>query len=150
MLVALAVTCGIVAVALGAWALLADTRSGSEPAQHATDERSLAVLTDGGAERYPLRGSLGRITLVVGDRNRAVLALDGLGAPPRGMAYTAWLVRPGSAVPVPVGTFDASGRVVPLTRPVPAGARVGVTLEHSPAGNRPSRALRLVAYRAGG
>jgi hypothetical protein len=148
-LAALAVTCGVVAIALGAWALVAETTSSSEPARSAADERSLALLTDASAERYPLRGSLGRITLVVGDRNDALLALDGLGAPPRGAAYAVWVVPPGSAVPRPAGTFDAAERAVPLTRAVPPGARVGVTLERSPPPERPSRALRLVAVRHG-
>ena len=148
-LAALAVTCGVVAVALGVWALVAETRSSSEPAPRAADERSLAVLTDGSAERLTLRGSLGRITLVVGADDEAILTLDGLGAPPDGSAYAVWLVRPGSAVPVPAGTFDAAERVVPLTRRVPPGARVGVTLERAPPPERPSRPLRLVAVRSG-
>ena len=148
-LAAIAVACGTLAVALGAWALVAETRSSSEPARGATDERSLAVLTDGNAERYPLRGSVGRITLVVAARGQAVLSLDGLGAPPQGAAYAAWVVPPGSAVPLPAGTFDAAGRVVPLTRQVPLGARVGVTLEPDAGAKRPSRPLRLVAVRTG-
>lgn len=148
-LAALAVACGVVAIALGAWALVADTRSSSEPASAATDDRSLAVLTDRGAERYPLRGSLGRITLVVAPRGDAVLALDGLGDAPPGSAYAAWVVRAGSAVPLPAGTFDARERAVPLTRRVPPGSRVGVTLERTRAPERPSRTLRLVAVRSG-
>ena len=148
-LAALAVACGIIAVALGAWALVAEMRSSPEPARGATDGRSLAVLTDGNAERYPLRGSVGRITLVVAGRGEAVLSLDGLGAPPQGAAYAAWVVPPGSAVPLPAGTFDAAERVVPLTRQVPVGARVGVTLEPEAGAERPSRPLRLVAVRNG-
>jgi hypothetical protein len=146
-LAALAVACGVVAIALGAWALVAETTSSSEPARSAADERALVLLTDASAERYPLRGSLGRITLVVGRRNDALLALDGLGAAPAGAAYAVWVVPAGSAVPRLAGTFDAAERAVPLTRPVPPGARVGVTLERSPAPGRPSRALRLVAVR---
>ena len=86
---------------------------------------------------------------VVGADDEAILTLDGLGAPPDGSAYAVWLVRPGSAVPVPAGTFDAAERVVPLTRRVPPGARVGVTLERAPPPERPSRPLRLVAVRSG-
>lgn len=148
-LAALAVACGVVAIALGAWALVAGTTASSDPTRSAADERSLALLTDARAERYPLRGSLGRITLVVGDRNDALLALDGLGAAPAGGAYAVWVVPPASAVPRLAGTFDAAERAVPLTRPVPHGARVGVTLERIPAPERPSRALRLVAVRSG-
>jgi hypothetical protein len=148
-LAALAVTCGAVAVALGVWALVAETRSSSEPAPGVADERSLALLTDGSARRFPLRGSLGRITLVVGANDVAILTLDGLGAPPEGSVYAVWLVQPGSAVPVHAGTFDGAERVVPLTRRVAPGARVGVTLERAPPPERPSRPLRLVAVRNG-
>jgi hypothetical protein len=149
-LAALAVACGVVAVGLGAWALVAETTSASEPSGGVADGRSLAVVTDAGAERYPLRGSLGRITLVVGHGNEAVLALDGLGPPPEGAAYAAWVVPRASAVPLAAGTFDAAAPLVALTRPVPPGARVGVTLERAPVPERPSRTLRLVAVRNGG
>jgi hypothetical protein len=148
-LAALAIACGVVAIALGAWALVAEVTASSDPTRSASDERALALLTDASAERYPLRGSLGRIALVVGRRNNALLALDGLGAAPAAATYAVWVVPPGSAVPRLAGTFDAAERAVPLTRPVPPGARVGVTLERSPAPERPSRALRLVAVRSG-
>ena len=148
-LAALAVACGIVAIALGTWAFVAETMSSPDLARSAADERSLALLTDASAERYPFRGALGRITLVVGEGNAALLALDGLGAPPPGAAYAVWVVPRASAVPLPAGTFDAAERVVELTRPVPPGARVGVTLERTPVPARPSRTLRLVAVRDG-
>lgn len=148
-LAALAVACGLVALVLGAWALVAEATSSSERTGTAADERSLAVLTDPLAERYPLRGSLGRIGLVVGRDDVAVLALDGLGPAPEGTAYAVWVVPRASAVPLPAGRFDATERVVPLTRHVPPGARVGVTLERTPVPERPSRTLRLVAVRSG-
>jgi hypothetical protein len=146
-LAALAVACGLAAVLLGAWALLATVRSDGAPAPAPTLERSVAVLTDARAERIPLHGSLGRITLVVGEDGTAVLALDGLGAAPEGRVYAAWLVRPGSATPLPTGTFTGTERVVFLERPVPRGGRVGMTLESDPPPDRPSRPLRLAAVR---
>jgi Anti-sigma-K factor rskA len=76
-----------------------------------------------------------------------VLALDGLGSPPPGMTYQAWVVPPGSATPVSDASFDGTTRVVPLMRRVPAGARVGVTLEPSGGALRPSRPIRVVATR---
>ena len=144
-LAALAAGCGVAAVALGTWALVAGTRS--EAAPEPTASPSLAVLADPTAERYPLRGSVGRIALVVNHANEAVLVLAGLGAAPDGMAYQAWVVPPGSAHPLSAGAFDASERVVPLSAAVPRGARVGVTLEQVGGADRPSRALRLVAVR---
>ena len=144
-LAALAAGCGVAAVALGAGALVAGARSDAraDPAPPC----SLAVLADPTAERYPLRGSVGRIALVVNHADEAVLVLAGLGAAPDGTTYEAWLVRPGSAHPVAAGTFDASKRVVPLSASVPRGARVGVTLEQAGGADIPSRPLRLVAVR---
>lgn len=144
-LAALAIACGLFAVALGGWALVAGTRSEAAPAEAGT--RSLAVLADPAAERYPLRGSVGRIALVVNHADEAVLVLGGLGAAPDGKTYAAWVVLPDSARPLGAGTFDASEQVVPLSIAVPPGARVGVTLEPAGGAERPSRPLRLVAVR---
>jgi hypothetical protein len=110
-------------------------------------ERAVAVLAGPGTERFPLRGSVGRIALVVGSGERGVLALDGLGRAPEGKTYTAWLVPPGSATPVRVATFSGKEPVVLLGRRVSRGASVGVTLEAVPAPDKPSRTLRLVAVR---
>ena len=80
-------------------------------------DRSLAVLADSSAVRYPLRGSVGRIALVVTGDGAAVLALDGLGAAPAGHDL------PGVGRPAGLGDtgrrsrrFDGSTRVVPLVR----------------------------------
>jgi hypothetical protein len=147
-LAALAVGCGVAALALGAWALVAETRAEPRAPAVTTPDEALVVLTDSHAERYPLRGSVGRITLVVGDADRAVLALDGLGPAPAGREYAAWVVAPGSASPLPAAAFDGRTRAVTLARRVPSGARVGVTLEQTGA-SLPSRPLRLVAVRNG-
>jgi hypothetical protein len=146
-LAALAVACGVAAVALGVWALVAETRPDPSPSGDRAAEPSLAVLSDPGAERYVLRGSVGRIGLVVRGAGEAVLLVAGLGPAPAGTSYAAWVIPPGSAVPVGAATFQGSERVVPLTRSVPRGARVGVTLEPARVGDHPSRPLRLVAVR---
>lgn len=146
-LAALAAACGLTAVALGAWALVASVRSDGAAAPTPALERSLAVLTASGARRIPLRGSVGRIALVVDRGGSAVLALDGLGVAPDGRVYAAWLVPRGSATPLPAGTFSGAERAVPLRLLVGHGARVGVTLETDPPPDRPSRPLRLAAVR---
>lgn len=148
-LTALAAGCGVAAILLGAWALVAEVRS-NDPASSPSSpalERAVAILAGPSTERFPLRGSMGRITLVVGAAERGVLAVDGLGRAPAGRIYTAWLVPPGSATPVRVATFSGDEPAVPLSRRVGRSARVGVTLEAEPAPDRPSRALRLVAVR---
>lgn len=148
-LAALAAGCGVAAILLGAWALVADVRSDNpaSPPNSPPLERAVAVLAGPSTERFPLRGSMGRITLVVGAGERGVLAVDGLGRAPAGRIYTAWLVPPRSAAPVRVATFSGDEPAVPLSRRVGRGARVGVTLEVEPAPDRPSRSLRLVAVR---
>jgi hypothetical protein len=147
MLAAFAIVTGLVALGLGAWAVASELRSDDEPGTGLAVDRSLSVLTDATAERYPLRGSVNRILLVVAGDGRAVLALDGLGPAPEGHAYRAWLVAPGTATPVAVAEFDGTAPAVPLARSVEKGARVGVTLEPIPATDAPTRRLRLVALR---
>ena len=146
-LAALAAGCGVAAILLGAWALVATARSNGAASPDPTLAQAVAALTDSQAERVPLRGSLGRITLVVGASDRAVLALDGLGVAPAGRAYAAWLVLPGSATPHLAATFSGAPRAVLLERLVPRGARVGVTLESAPPPDRPSRPIRISAVR---
>lgn len=144
-LAALAIASGVVAVALGGWAIVA---AGSDRSTDGAQlDRALPILTAPGAERVALRGSMGRIVLVVAPGDAAVLALSGLGPAPDGREYAIWVVPPGSATPVPAGAFDGSERIVSVNRPVPPGARVGVTLEDAGGAELPTRALRLVATR---
>ena len=145
-LAALAIVTGLAALGLGVWAVVEQVRTEPVVTVGGVDQ-SLAVLTDSAAERYPLRGSVNRIVLVVAADGRAVLTLDRLGAAAPGTTYRAWLVPPGTATPVAAGAFDAAVPVVPLTRRVPKGARVAVTLEPATGAARPSRPLRLVAVR---
>jgi Anti-sigma-K factor rskA, C-terminal len=149
-LTALAIASGLVAIALGAWAIVASQREGGEEGTAALGVRqldsSVGILADPSADRRQLRGSVGRIVLV-SSGNRGVLVLRGLGPAPAGHTYEAWIVPPGSATPVRAGTFDGSERIVPLELEVLPGARVGVTLEASGGVGRPSHPLRLVAER---
>ena len=147
-LAALAIGTGLAAVGLGAWVTLAELRSDEVPvAPRPAVTDAVGVLADSQAERYPLRGSVERIVLVVAEDGRAALTLDGLGAAPAGQRYVAWVVPAGSATPLAAGTFDARQRVVPLERSVGRGTRVAVTLEPGSAVVRPSRPLRLSAVR---
>lgn len=147
-LAALGIATGIVAIGLGAWAIVSDSGSERAPGlEGAQLDRALAILAAPRAERVPLRGSVGRIVLVVAPDGGAALSLAGLGPAPEGREYAAWVVPPRSATPLGAGTFDGSDRVVLLTRHVAPGARVGVTLEEAGGVGRPTRPLRLVAER---
>lgn len=147
-LASLAIATGLVALALGGWAIVSGAeRDSSVGVGGARLDRALSLLASPGAERIPLRGSVGRIVLVAAPDGTALLTLNGLGVAPDGHDYEAWVVPPSSATPMPAGTFDGSERIVPLTRPAPTGARVGVTLEAEGGVQRPSRPLRIVAER---
>jgi hypothetical protein len=151
-LAALAMATGLASIGLGAWAVVDELRSEPKPSASTGRalDRTVALLSDSSAERHVLRGSVGRIALVVTGKGVAVLTLDGFGAASAGMTYQAWVVPPGSATPLPDATFDGSTHVVPLARRVSPGARVAVTLERSGGAERPSRPLRLVATRDSG
>lgn len=94
------------------------------------------LLTDGrtrepdGLRSYPLRGAKG--SLLVSPRGEAVLVVRRLPPAPHGHAYDIWVVQAGRATPAGV----LRGMVEPLTRPVPRGSEVAVTLE--PAGFSPT------------
>lgn len=147
-LAALAIATGLAAVGLGAWSVVTEVRSQPSAGEDAAVERSLAVLADSSSVRFPLRGSVGRIALVVRDDGVAVIALDGLGPAPAGSTYRVWVVRQGSATPLSAAAFDGTAQVVLLERLVPPGTRVAVTLEPSGEAERPSRPLRLSAVRS--
>lgn len=103
------------AIGLGAWAAALHSRLGSTQALHG----------------LPLTGAGGSV--VVGRGGEAALVVSGLDAPPPGKTYEVWVMRGTAAEPA--GLFSARAgatTVLWLTRRVPGGDRVGVTLE--PAG----------------
>lgn len=77
------------------------------------------------------------------DRGVAQLAVRGLPAAPEGKAYAVWVIEAGKA-PRPAGLFAGGGKVVVrLTRPVPAGATVSVTLERAGGAKTPTTPILL-------
>ena len=77
---------------------------------------ALPLLAAPGAERIPLRGSVGRIVLVADRAGAALLSLAGLASAPDGYDYEAWVIPPESATPLPAGVFDGRERIVLLSR----------------------------------
>jgi anti-sigma-K factor RskA len=77
-------------------------------------------------------GSSNKLALSVSvDRGIPQLAVSGLPAAPAGKAYEVWVIPAGKA-PLPAGLFSGGGKVVVrLTRPLPRGATVAVTLERA-------------------
>jgi hypothetical protein len=134
-------------LALALW-LAGDSAGGNGRA--ASDESTrpvLELLAKPSTERVPLARTNDAIVLAVGNGGRAALVLDGLAAPPSDKAWEAWVVGPAGDVPTPVAVFDGSEAVVPLSRPVPPGSTVAVTLEAATGVDAPTKPLRLVATR---
>jgi hypothetical protein len=146
-LASLAIATGLVALGLGAWAIVSNADDDASGLDGAQLDRALALLAAPGAERIALTGSVGRIVLVADRDGTALLSLTGLGAAPDRYDYEAWVVPPGSATPLAAGTFAGTERLVLLSRAAPPGSRVAVTLEADGGSERPTRPLRLVAQR---
>jgi anti-sigma-K factor RskA len=90
----------------------------------------------GRAEAVALAGADG--SLLIEPSGEATLIVDGLGPAPAGRAFEIWVIEDDR--PLPAGLFPgAPGRsAIPLTRPVPEGAVVAVTLERAGGAQKPT------------
>jgi len=84
----------------------------------------------------PLTGANGSVVVAGGS---GALVVSDLAPAPAGKTYEAWVIRDGRASAA--GTFGGGGRtiVIRLTRPLPAGAVVAVTLERAGGVSQPTR-----------
>jgi anti-sigma-K factor RskA len=107
---AVAAVAAAAAIGLGIWAATLNSRLGERP------------------EAVDLTGANG--SLIVTPAREGTLILDDLAAAPAGKTYEIWVIQAGK--PLPAGTFPGGGRVaVVLTRDIPDGAVVAVTLERA-------------------
>lgn len=117
---AAAAAAACVAVAIGLWA--------ASLSSELERERSVVeILADPQSRSLAMEGGEGR--LVVTGTGDAALVVAGVAAAPEGMTYEIWVIEDDR--PLRAGLFDGSGSrdVVRLTRPVPPGAQVAVTIE---------------------
>jgi hypothetical protein len=136
----------VAALALGLW-LAGDGAGGNEAGATDADTRlAIGLLSNPATERVPLARTNDAIVLAVGTDGLAALVLDGLAPAPTGKAFEAWVVEAGGA-PVPAAVFSGVEGVVPLSRSVPSGATVAVTVESADGVDAPTKPLRLVATR---
>jgi anti-sigma-K factor RskA len=76
-------------------------------------------------------------SVIVTPENEATLVVRSLPSAPAGKTYEAWVIQEDE--PVPAGTFTGGGRVAfALSRKVPEGAIVAVTLERAGGVERPT------------
>lgn len=126
-----AIVCAFVAAGAASWQQWgsgSDHSSSSRLAQSSTATVA-SLVSQPGAVRLPLARSTGHLTVVVGRSDRAALVGSNLAHAPAGQQYEVWIVRAGE--PRRAGLFSGGpGRVaVALTRALPPGATVAVTLE---------------------
>ena len=136
----LAAVAACAAVGFGVWAAILSGDRRHEQAVGRTDARALAILSDPTAQRYPLHGARGAVVVTRG--RDAALVVSRLGRAPHGRTYELWVVA--GQTPQPAGVFAGGGNpaIVALTRRVPSGARVSVSLER--AGGSPRLTGRML------
>jgi anti-sigma-K factor RskA len=120
-----AAVAAIAAIAFGIWAASLHDQLGERP------------------QAIQLTGANGQ--LLVGPEGAATLVVDDLSAAPAGKTYEAWVIS--GEVPEPAGTFTAGdGRTAfALTRSVPDGATVAVTVEPAGGTEAPTGDVRFSA-----
>jgi anti-sigma-K factor RskA len=126
--VAAAAVCA--AIGFGVWSITLSRDLDRERSARRLDDRAVGVLADPTAVRYALVGARGEV--VVTRARDAALVVSGLQHAPVGKTYELWVVI--ARQTRPAGLFPGGGRrsLVALTKKVPKGAQVGVSLE--PAG----------------
>jgi anti-sigma-K factor RskA len=122
---AVAAVAASIAVALGIWnAMLLDER----------EDRSVLTNPDARVIALPEQGPISGRLHVDTDGN-AALVVDSA-AVPADKDYEIWVIEGGT--PQPAGLFDGGRRIVRLSRTVPPGASVAVTLERNGGVQRPT------------
>ena len=129
---AAAAAAAAVAIGLGIWAATLHNDLGAERSAHSRLEQALAIAASPDSAHVDLTGANG--SLAVAPSGRGVLVIPDLGKAPAGKTYEAWVIR--GSKPSPAGLFRGGGStVVPLSRRVPPGSVVAVTVE--PKGGMP-------------
>ena len=158
LLPSLAAAAATAAVAVGVWAVVLANSDGdgdrqavemrTQQAQVDEQSRAIALLSEPGAQRIPVAGTSGTVTLVVGGRGEAVLIISSLRRAPAGKAYQAWIIRNSKPFSAALFLAGTGQRIVPLTGQVPRGATVAVTLERARGVKAPTSTPLFAATRS--
>lgn len=150
-LAALGMVAGLAAIALGAWGVASSVSdNGSSPATTTAEQnvsQVVSLISKPSTTTIPLQGSGRRIILVVGAKGYGVLVLNDVQQPPAGKTYEAWVIRPNVKAPQPAGLFAGGTKVVKLTKPVPTGGVVAITVEPAGGSAAPTQKPKLLATR---
>lgn len=132
----IAAVAAMVTIGLGIWASSLRSDLNAEQAARTGLEQVVSVISDPESER--VQASVGGGTLVVSPSGAAALVLPNLDPAPSDKTYEVWVAD--GPTPKPAGLFQAGGDMthVALTRPVPEGATVMVTLEPAGGTTKPS------------
>jgi anti-sigma-K factor RskA len=131
-----AVAAACTAVALGIWSLALSSSLSDERAALDRAERTVSALAQTDATRIPLSGAEGM--LVVNRAGEAWLVVSGLEAAPSDKTYEAWVIEDGDAAPAGLFHGGGSPTIVKLSRQVPDGSAVAVTLERAGGADEPT------------
>jgi len=134
------------AIGLGIWASSLRSDLDGEQEARVSLEQVVSVMADPGSEL--VSASVGSGTLVISPTGAAALVISNLEPAPSGKIYEIWVAE--DRAPEPAGLFQAAGdrTQVALTRPVPKGATVMVTLEPAGGTTKPSGAPLFMAKSA--
>ena len=124
------------AVALGIWSLSLSSSLSDERAALDRAEQMVSALAQTDAQRVPLSGAEGM--LVLNREGEAWLVVSGLEAAPSDKTYEAWVIDDGDAAPAGLFPGGGSRTIVKLSRQVPPGSAVAVTLERAGGAAEPS------------
>jgi anti-sigma factor RsiW len=127
-----AAVAAVAAIVLGVWASSLSSDLDRERAAVRQQQLVNEIVASPGAKRYAVAGGNGR--LIVDSERRGALVLDTLPPAPKGKIFEAWVSSDGKTM-LPAGTFEARDgghTAVPLSRPVPRGGLVAVTIEDHP------------------
>ncbi len=153
-LITLAALVGVAAIALGTAALVSSLDSDDAtvavalPPTVSEAEQAISLLANPSTKRMPIANSGGRIILALGANGRGVLILDGLGPPPAGKAYQAWVIKPNAKAPSSAAVFEGAETMVPLSVAIKPGAVVAITIEPAGGSSAPTQTPKLVAQPA--
>ena len=134
---AVAAVAACAALGLGIWAASLASSLDSERSAREQEQRIVSIVGSPTSRKIPLSGSHG--SLVLSRSGAAALVVSGLVRAPNGKTYECWVIQRGTPRRAGIFAGGEEPTAVRLTRPVPEGAIVAVTLERAGGVDAPTR-----------